>query len=55
LESIGIPFKFHWESMGIPSKFHWESSGIHRNLIFLPFWQNLNGIPPESAGTHGGG
>jgi len=72
LESIGIPFKFHWESMGIPSKFHWESmgislefhlesGGIHRNLIFLPFRRNPNGIPTfrgipaESAGTHGGG
>jgi len=46
--------------MGNSLEFHLESSGIHRNLIFLPFWWNLNGIPifrgipVESAGTHGG-
>jgi len=47
--------------MGISLEFHLESGGIHRNLIFLPFRQNPNGIPTfrgipaESAGTHGGG
>jgi len=47
--------------MGISLEFHLESRGIHRNLIFLPFQQNPNGIPTfceipvESAGTHGGG
>jgi len=58
---LGIPFKFHWESMGSSLEFHLESSAIHRNLIFLPFQQNPNGIPTfhgipaESTRTHGGG
>jgi len=47
--------------MGISLEFHWESGGIHRNLIFLPFQRNPNGIPTfcgipaESARTCGGG
>jgi len=58
---MGIPSKFHWESMGSSLEFHLESGGIHRNLIFIPFQQNTNGIPTfcgipvESARTHGGG